>query len=62
MAQRKRSMMLFWLPFVAAVPLVLWNVFHLQITRFIGNTGWTIGLVVLIVAVVVFAVVFAFAA
>jgi len=48
----KRRMMLFWLPFVAAVPLVLWNVFHLQIMRYIGNTGWTIGLVVLIVAVV----------
>jgi hypothetical protein len=50
MAKKKFGM--FWLPFVVVIPLILWNVFHQQITGYIGETAWTVGLVVFIVLVV----------
>ncbi|MBN2379946.1 hypothetical protein JXM67_09125 [candidate division WOR-3 bacterium] len=52
MAQKKRRISLFFLPFVVVIPLVLWNVFQRQITSYIGQTWWIVGLVVFIVLTV----------
>ena len=49
---KKRKISLFFLPFVAAIPLVLWGVLQDTITRNIGPTGWSIGMGVLVAVVV----------
>lgn len=51
--KKKRRRSLFFLPFIMVVPLVLWNILGEQITRYIGPTGWNIGLIVFIVLMVV---------
>jgi hypothetical protein len=53
MAQKKRKISLFFLPFIMVIPLVLWNVLNVQITSYIGKTAWDVGLVVFIVLMVI---------
>lgn len=50
--KKKRRLSLFFLPFIMVVPLVLWNIFQQQITGYIGEPAWNVGLIVFIVLVV----------